>query len=137
MTILPHSRIETFRLPGLEHRTLASLASGTYTLEVWSESLAAGAETTWRRYACEVVFVISRGHGECRTPEHIRAFEPHSTLVVDADAPHQLANTGNEPLELLVVLGMTPVAVRDAAGNPLLLPWDAQTPSDTGDDPVR
>jgi mannose-6-phosphate isomerase-like protein (cupin superfamily) len=127
MTILLHSAIETFRLAGRIHQTLASLDSGTYTLEVWRESLAAGAETLWYRYDCEAVFVICRGHGECRTRGHVRSFEPHSTMVLESDAVHQLANTGDESLEFLVVLGMTPVAARDAEGNPVRLPWNAPT----------
>ncbi|MGH8147373.1 MAG: hypothetical protein ACREPY_13705 [Rhodanobacteraceae bacterium] len=126
MSVLPHSAIETFHLSGRMHQTLASLDSGTYTLEVWRESLAAGTETLWYRYDCEAVFVICRGRGECRTPGHIRPFESHSTLVLESDAVHQLANTGDEPLEFLAVLGMTPVAVRDTEGSLVRLPWNAQ-----------
>lgn len=130
LTILPHADVETFRLPGLEHQTLASLGSGTYTVEVWRQSMAAGAVTPWHRHACEEVVVVLAGRGECRMHDRTESFGPASTLIVESDAVHQLANTGDEPLELLAVLGMTPVAVQDAEGASLPLPWDAHPPGD-------
>ncbi len=129
MTVLPQAAIETFRLPGLTHQTLANLTRGTYTMEVWRQTLAAGAVTPWHQHACEEVIVILGGHGECRMPGRIETFGPNATLVVESDAVHQIANTGEEPLELLAAMGMTPVTVLDANGYLLELPWDTPLPA--------
>ena len=133
MTIVAQADIETFWLPGLAHQTLANLTRGTYTMEVWRQTLAAGAVTPWHRHACEEVVVILSGHGECRTRNRVDALVPDTTLIMESDAVHQLANTGDEPLELLAVLGMTPVTVLDAAGKHLELPWDTPQPADAID----
>jgi mannose-6-phosphate isomerase-like protein (cupin superfamily) len=129
MTVLERADIESFSLPGLKHQTLASLTRGTYTMEVWRQTLAAGAATPWHRHSCEEVIMILSGRGECRMPGRIERFGPDATLIVDSDAVHQLANTGDAPLELLAVLGMTPVTVLDAAGHLLELPWDTPLPA--------
>jgi quercetin dioxygenase-like cupin family protein len=137
MTVLPRADIETFSLPGLTHQTLANLTRGTYTMEVWRQTLASGAVTPWHRHSCEEVVVILSGHGEYRMPGRTETFGPHATLIVESDAVHQLANTGSEPLELLAVLGMTPVTVLDAVGHLLELPWDTPLPADALDDGIH
>lgn len=124
MTVLSHDEAESFRLPGLEHRTLASLAHGTYTMELWRQTLAPGAVTPWHRHACEEAIVILAGRGECRMHGRVESFSADTTLIVESDAVHQLANTGDSPLELIAVLGMTPVTVLDANGHLMELPWD-------------
>jgi quercetin dioxygenase-like cupin family protein len=130
MTVLPQAEIETFALPGLTHQTLASLVHGTYTMEVWRQTLAPGAMTPWHRHSCEEVVVILSGHGECRMPGRTETFGPGATLIIESDAVHQIANTGDAPLELLATMGMTPVTVLDAAGHFLELPWDTPLPTD-------
>lgn len=124
MTVLERADIESFSLPGLNHQTLANLTHGTYTMEVWRQTLAAGAVTPWHRHSCEEVVVVLSGRGEFRMPGRTETFWPDATLIVESDALHQVANTGDAPLELLAVLGMTPVTVLDAAGHLLELPWD-------------
>jgi quercetin dioxygenase-like cupin family protein len=137
MTVLSRADIETFNLPGLTHQTLASLTRGTYTMEVWRQTLASGAVTPWHRHSCEEVVVVLSGHGEYRMQGRTETFGPHATLIVESDAVHQLANTGSEPLELLAVLGMTPVTVLDAVGHLLELPWDTPLPADALDDGIH
>jgi mannose-6-phosphate isomerase-like protein (cupin superfamily) len=127
--VLERADIETFNLPGLTHQTLANLPRGTYTMEVWRQTLAAGAVTPWHQHSCEEVIVILAGHGECRMPGRTETFGPDTTLIVESDALHQLANTGDAPLELLAVLGMTPVTVLDADGYLLELPWGTPLPA--------
>lgn len=129
MIVLPQADTETFRLPGLTHRTLANLTRGTYTMEVWRQTLAAGTVTPWHQHACEEVIVILAGHGECRVPGRTETLGPNATLIVESDAVHQIANTGDEPLELLAAMGMTPVTVLDANGYLLELPWDTPLPA--------
>lgn len=126
MSVLHHADIKTHHLPGLVHQTLAGLDNGTYTMEVWRQSLAPRAETPWHRHACEEVIIILAGRGECRMPDRTETFGPETTLIIESDVVHQLVNSGDEPLELLAVLGTTPVAVQQPGGEPLPLPWDAE-----------
>lgn len=129
MTVLSQADIETLRLPGLAHQTLANLTRGIYTMEVWRQTLAAGAVTPWHKHSCEEVVVILSGSGECRTPSQVETLAANATLIVQPDITHQLANTGDGPMELLAVLGMTPVTVLDANGHHLELPWDTPLPA--------
>lgn len=126
MTILPHSSIEMIRMPGLTHRTLANLNTGTYTMEVWWQVLDASATTAWCSYACEAVLVVRSGRGELRTGGRTHAFCARTTLIIESDTAYQVANTGDTPIELMLVLGMTPVTARDSDGALLPLPWDTR-----------
>lgn len=124
MTVRPHATIETFHLPGIAHQTLASLEHGIYTMEVWRQTLAPGATTPWHQHACEEVVVVLQGRGECRQASGSTSFGADCTLIIAPDVQHQLANTSTEDVVLIAMLGMTPVAVQDANGQPLPLPWN-------------
>lgn len=124
MNMWNHSDIETFNLPYLEHQTLANLAKGVYTMEVWRQTIAVGKETPWCQYACEAVIVVLNGRGVCRVQGRQQAFLGEATLVIESDVAHQLVNTGSEPLEILAVLGMTPVTARGVDGRRITQPWD-------------
>lgn len=127
MQIIRNDEIAPHQLPGLVHRTIAGHAQGVSTMEVWHQVMAPGSETPVHRHACEeVVFVVS-GSGRVVADGASTDFQANSTLIVPADAVHQIANTGSEPLVLITALGAAPVRVRSASGDPLPIPWHAPT----------
>lgn len=125
MPIVRHDEIEALELPGLVHRTVAGHAQGVKTMEVWVQTMAPGAATPVHRHACEEVIVVLSGSGVCTVDGKSVEFGPNTTLIVEADAVHQLVNTSDEPMNLVASLGMAPVRVRHAEGAAMSLPWDA------------
>jgi len=124
MPIRSHASIPALELPGLRHRTLAGPRDGLRTMEVWRQTIAAGAETPWHRHACEEVVIILTGRGRLDLQGMSQTFGPESSLILPANLVHRIANDSNMPLELIGMLGMAPVRVETPAGERIALPWD-------------
>lgn len=110
-------------IPGLEHATLAGSRDGLAHLSIWRQRIAVGGATPPHRHDCEEVVLIERGRGTLTIEGVEHAFTAGSTIVVPADVPHQIFNTGDVPLECTAVFSVTPVQVRFPDGTPLELPW--------------
>ena len=123
MYVIENSKLPGSELPGLKHRTLAGSGNGLRNLSVWKQSIAAGGATPPHRHDCEEVIVIESGRGELHLNGRIHRFGPDTTLVIPRNAPHQLINSGDEPIRLLGVLAVSPVAVFFPDGQPIELPW--------------
>jgi mannose-6-phosphate isomerase-like protein (cupin superfamily) len=123
MTVNRHSQLERASLPGIEHVTLAGHSDGLSTLSIWKQSLAPRAQTPPHRHDCEEVVICESGRGELHIDGRIEAFEGGTTLVIPRNVPHQIFNVGEETLNLIAALGVSPVVVRLPDGTPLDLPW--------------
>jgi oxalate decarboxylase/phosphoglucose isomerase-like protein (cupin superfamily) len=55
----------------------------------------------------------------------VHRFGPNTTLVIPANAVHQIINVGAEPMTLTAALSTSPVAVTFPDGQPMPLPWKA------------
>lgn len=124
MHVHHNAALETHRLPGLEHQTLAGARDGVRGFEVWRQTIAPHATTPVHRHDCEEVIVIFSGQGVCACDGCEFPLGADDTLVVPANVVHQICNTGGEELHLLATLSMSPVRVETAAGEPMALPWD-------------
>jgi quercetin dioxygenase-like cupin family protein len=124
MIIHDNDRIERHTLPGVIHQTLDGPRDGTRKLEVWMQTIAAGAETPLHRHDCEEVIVVLRGAGACEIAGVTHSFGPNSTLIVPPNVVHKIANTSDEEMWIVGALSMAPVVVHTADGAPLPLPWD-------------
>ena len=126
MPVKQNASVEKHQLPGLEHQTLAGHSDGLRGFEVWRQRIAAGAATPLHRHNCEEVIVILAGEGVCRFPGAAdEPFRRDETLIIPANAVHQICNTGEEELFLLATLAMAPVAVETEHGEDMPLPWYA------------
>lgn len=125
MPIVRNDELAVHNLPGLVHRTVAGHAQGVSSMEVWHQIMAPGAETPVHRHACEEVIFVIAGSGQLTLEDEVSDFQANSTLILPADAVHQLINTGREDLVLVAALGTAPVRVRTATGDPLPVPWQA------------
>ncbi len=63
-----------------------------------------------------------RGQGELRIGDTRARFAGPCTLIAPAHVPHQLLNTGEEPIEALATLPVGS-AITTPEGEELLLPW--------------
>lgn len=127
--IVEHERVAEHRLPGLSHRTVAGPLQGLSTLEVWVQTVAAGAATPVHRHDCEEAIVVLSGQGVLVMDEREEPFGAGATLVIPRDAVHQVRCTGAEPLRLVAALGAAPVRVHTATHERIPLPWDAPDPA--------
>lgn len=124
MTVILNSQLPKYKLPGLEHLTVAGPAQGTRSLEVWRQVIASGVATPVHQHPCEEVIVILTGTGEVVIDGEPEALNPDTTLIVPPNVVHQITNTGKEPMHLIGTLAMSPVRVYTAGGERLSLPWD-------------
>ncbi|WP_437677077.1 cupin domain-containing protein [Sorangium sp. So ce131] len=124
MTVLNIASIEKLHLPGLTHQTLAGPRDGLRSVEVWMQTIAPGAQTPRHRHACEEVVVVLSGSGTCEIDGTTLTFGPGSTLILPANVPHQIANTGADEMQVVAALGAAPVTVETPAGERIALPWD-------------
>jgi len=125
MPIIKIEDVQKFELPGITHQTVGGHRQGLKSMEVWVQTLAPGAATPVHRHACEEVIVVLTGSGECAVHGNTTSFGPGTTLIVEPDAVHQIVNTSGDEMKLVAALGMAPVRVKTAEGDPLPVPWDA------------
>jgi mannose-6-phosphate isomerase-like protein (cupin superfamily) len=125
MPVIDNQAVKNFALPGLNHQTFAGPGHGLKNLEVWGQVIDAGAGTPVHRHACEEAIVILEGSGTLTINGEVSQFGPNSTLIIPADAVHQIVNRGTTPMVIVAALSMAPVAVRHADNQAMLLPWQA------------
>ena len=125
MAVVNNASLKEFNLPGLNHRTFAGPEHGMKGLELWGQTIEAGAATPVHRHACEEAIVILEGSGTLTIEGQDTAFGPNSTLIIPADVIHQIVNTGNTKMVLIAALSAAPVQVRHADNAAMPLPWQA------------
>ncbi len=125
MHVNQHTNIATHHLPGLEHQTLAGRTDGLQQLEVWRQTITAGAATPVHRHDCEEVIVCLKGHGVCHYDGREFHFREDESLVIPSGVTHQICNAGDTDLYIVATLAMAPVRVETADGQPMALPWNA------------
>ncbi len=123
MPVLDNATIPTLQIPGITHQTIAGLEQGVRTMEVWVQRVAPGSVTPVHRHACEEVILVLSGSGRLIVEGQTSEFGPNHTIIVPADAVHQIIASDHEELQLVAALGMGPVRVRTAEGAPLPVPW--------------
>ena len=125
MAVVNNASLQEFNLPGLNHRTFAGPEHGMKGLEVWGQTIEAGAATPVHRHACEEAIVILEGSGTLTIEGQETAFGRNSTLIIPADVIHQIVNTGNTKMVLIAALSTAPVQVCHADNAAMPLPWQA------------
>ncbi|CAH2071858.1 unnamed protein product [Thlaspi arvense] len=112
---------DNYGRPGLSHMTVAgSVLHGMKEVEIWLQTFAPGSETPIHRHSCEEVFVVLKGSGTLYLAE-MHASVPgkpiefpifaNSTLHIPINDAHQVKNTGNEDLQVLVIISRPPIKI--------------------------
>ncbi|MGY6277371.1 cupin domain-containing protein [Methylomonas sp. MgM2] len=123
MNVIQNSQLPRTALPGVENTTLAGSQNGLNGLSVWRSTIAPGGATPPHRHDCEEVVLIQAGCGELHLDNQVQRFGPDTTLIVPRNAPHQIINVGDVPMELIGVFSVAPVEVFFPDGQPIELPW--------------
>lgn len=123
MSIHSQPSLSPTPFPGILHATLAGSDHGLKQLSVWRQSMAPGGCTPPHTHPCEEVVLCEGGRGEVRIGDAVHAFASGQAMVLPAQVPHQIFNTGDEPLVTLAVIAQTPVHTALPDGKPLELPW--------------
>jgi quercetin dioxygenase-like cupin family protein len=110
-------------IAGVAHVTLAGQAEGLRNLSLWRQSMAPGGCTPPHSHACEEIVLCDAGRGEVHIAGEVHPFRAGQTLVLLPGVPHQIFNTGEEPLVTTAVFSATPVPVTLPDGQALDLPW--------------
>jgi len=110
-------------LPGIEHETLACADNGLASLSMWRQTIAPGGATPPHLHDCDEAVLIQSGRGELHIDGRVIPFGPDFTLILPRNVPHQIVNTGDEPLRVVAAFSMTPVHVVFPDGSPLEVPW--------------
>jgi mannose-6-phosphate isomerase-like protein (cupin superfamily) len=125
MPVIDNTSVKAFNLPGLNHQTFAGSEHGLKHLEVWGQVIEAGSGTPVHRHACEEAIVVLEGSGTLTINGEESRFGPNSTLIIPADAVHQIVNSGSARMVIVAALSMAPVQVRHADNQAMPLPWQA------------
>ena len=115
---------EVFRLKGITHQTLAAAPDGASGLEVWRQTLEPRAQSPIHYHECEEVILVHEGSGRITIGNDVIDFDADTTLIVPAEAVHQLVNTGQAPLRITAILSATPAHAYAPDGSAIPLPWD-------------
>ena len=115
--------LKEFELAGNRVYGLATPSRGALELEVWLHRAEPEAETPIHSHSAEEVLVILRGRGEIRRiGKETITFEAPCTLILPSHELHQIANSGQELMEIVVTLPANS-KVFDAHGVEMMLPW--------------
>lgn len=123
MAVYSNGTLTPNLLPGLSHSTLAGAEHGLRELAVWSQSIAAGAGTPPHRHDCEEAVVVLEGSGVIAMDGSESAFTAGDTVIIPANKPHQIFNTGKGDLRLIAAFSAAPVEVEFPDGTRIDLPW--------------
>lgn len=123
MKVVSPIQVQKTKIPGIEHQTLAGEEEGLKGLSVWLQRIGPQGATPPHRHDCEEIIIVTNGSGEVLLNGSAHPFQAPCSLNIPKNAPHQIINTGDEPLETYAVFSMTPVEVYLPNDEKLDLPW--------------
>jgi len=122
MEIVNHRDVPTFELQGNVMIGVATPSHGAQQVEAWHTTITPGAATPPHVHSAEEIVVILRGNGEIQVGDSRAAFNAPCTLIAPAAIPHQIFNTGSEPIEAVAAMPLGS-SISTPDGNELALPW--------------
>jgi quercetin dioxygenase-like cupin family protein len=122
VNIIDNRTLAVFEMDGNLITGVATPSQGAQQIEVWTTTMAPGAATPVHMHDAEEVVVVLRGRGEVRLGERTVAFRAPCTLIAPAGLPHQIVNTGTEPMEAVAAMRLRST-IATADGKEVQLPW--------------
>ena len=110
-------------IPGIAHATLAGGDHGLKNISVWRQQVMPGSATPPHLHDCEEVVLCSAGEGELHIAGKTERFGAGQTVVIPANADHQIISIGQEALEFVAVFSTSPVVAHFPDGEQIMLPW--------------
>eukprot|EP01025_Chloroclados_australasicus_P019637 TRINITY_DN20728_c0_g1_i3.p3 TRINITY_DN20728_c0_g1~~TRINITY_DN20728_c0_g1_i3.p3 ORF type:complete len:229 (-),score=7.55 TRINITY_DN20728_c0_g1_i3:1315-1959(-) len=104
----------SYNRANFDHITIAGQRHhGMKRVEVWQQAFSLGQNTSIHRHDCEEVFVILSGAGQLSAKINgkieVYPLEKNSTLIVPPNVVHQVRQSGEELLQILVVISNPPM----------------------------
>jgi quercetin dioxygenase-like cupin family protein len=122
VNIIDHRTLAVFEMEGNLMTGVATPSQGAQQIEAWTSTMEPGAATPVHVHDAEEVVVVLRGRGEVRIAGGTVAFQSPCTLIAPAGVPHQIVNSGTEPLEAVAAMRLRS-AIATADGEQVKLPW--------------
>ena len=122
MAIIEHRTVPSFELQGNFIMGVATPSRGAKEIEAWFSTMAPGAETPLHVHDSEEIVVVLRGRGKVRVQDTWEPLEAPCTLIAPRGVPHQIVNTGDDPLEAVAAIAAGS-SIRTPDGVVLDLPW--------------
>jgi mannose-6-phosphate isomerase-like protein (cupin superfamily) len=123
VVVTPHSEIPEHQMLGNTISGLATPSKGAKQFEVWRSSLPPGSRTPPHHvHDTEEVFIFLKGKGKAVVNGKETEFVAPCTVVLPAHVPHYYMNTGTEPTDAIVVIGIGS-QIRDKDMKLMDLPW--------------
>lgn len=101
--IVSSERPTFFSPSGLATRSLVDAAIGSHDLFIAEQSLRPGERVPRHVHPCDEVLLFLSGSGAAEVGETPMSIGTGVTLFVPAGVEHEFANTGTEPLRVVVV----------------------------------
>lgn len=121
-TVIPHENLKQYVFNGNFLTGLATPKLGAKEFEVWRTSMAVGSSTPPHKHETEEIFVYLRGKGKAVIDGQEYDFEAPCTLILPPNVEHQLFNTGDEPTDAIVILGIDS-KIYNHQDEEMNLPW--------------
>ena len=119
---IDHSMLPSYMNQGNTLIGLATPSLGASDCEVWRSSIAPGSCTPLHQHDVQEIFIFLSGEGKALVGSEEITFKAPCTLILPANIPHQIFNTGHEPSAQIVIL-KSKTAIYTATGAPMNLPW--------------
>jgi mannose-6-phosphate isomerase-like protein (cupin superfamily) len=120
--VVPHTELKDYTLNGNGLKGLATPGLGAKQFEIWRTTWAVGACTPKHTHETEEIFILLKGRGKVVIDGQETFFEAPCTIIAPAHKEHQFFNTGTEPTDAIVVLGMGSEIINQDK-QPMTLPW--------------
>lgn len=104
MTIIHTTNLERYEGHGGNMYGLATPSQGATELNLWRATMAIGASSEPQYHDHEEVVFILEGEGLAHIAGEVAAFTAGDTLIFPASALHQVTNTGEKPLDTLIMM---------------------------------
>ena len=104
MTIIHATHLERFEGHGGHMYGLATPSRGATELLLWRATMRVGASSETQYHDHEEMVFILEGEGLAHLAGEVFPFAAGDTLIFPASAVHQVTNTGETPLDALIIL---------------------------------
>ena len=120
--VINHDQLRDFSLNDNHLKGIATASLGSKEFEVWRSSWAVGGCTPPHTHDTEEIFVFIRGQGKVIIDEKETHFKAPCTIICPANVQHQFFNTGKEPTDSIVIMGLHS-EITNNDGKAMELPW--------------
>ena len=84
--------------PGVRQRPLISAATGSQGIFMGEVTVDPGCKIPWHYHSFEDIILVRSGKGSVQVDNEVYEVVGGNSVIVPPDIPHQVVNTGDEPI---------------------------------------